>query len=246
MSAAEAGEPGWRYHAPVRLDRTPRVLFLPGASGDGRFWQPVTERLPATWDCVRLDWPGLGRVPPDPTVTGLDDLVARVLHAIDGPADLVAQSMGGVVAVRVALARPDLVRRLVLTATSGGVDVARFGAEDWRADYAREFPGVARWILEERSDLTERIPTIQAPTLLLWGDADPISPVAIGRHLAQLLPRAALVVVPGGDHMFARDRAPEVASHILRHPGVRFDSSTLSPRPDPASRSFDDLIRPSQ
>ena len=29
-----------------------RVLFLPGASGDGRFWHPVAERPPVEWEKV--------------------------------------------------------------------------------------------------------------------------------------------------------------------------------------------------
>jgi pimeloyl-ACP methyl ester carboxylesterase len=66
-------------------------------------------------------------------------------------------------------------------------------------------------------DLTDRIPAIACPTLLLWSDADPISPLAVGEALARRLPRAELVVIPGADHMFARDRAGEVAPHVARH-----------------------------
>jgi pimeloyl-ACP methyl ester carboxylesterase len=58
---------------------------------------------------------------------------------------------------------------------------------------------------------------INAPTLLIWGDADPISPPAVGVRLQSLLPGADLVVVRGGDHMLARDRAGEVAPHIHAH-----------------------------
>ncbi len=137
----------------------------------------------------------------------MEGLVARVLPHIDRPVDLVAQSMGGVVAVRAVLDRPHLVRRLVLSATSGGIDVKRFEAEDWRPEYEREYPEAARWILEFRADLTDRIPSIEAPTLLLWSEADAISPVAVGEYLVRLLPRAELVVVKAPGHMFARDRA---------------------------------------
>jgi pimeloyl-ACP methyl ester carboxylesterase len=50
-----------------------------------------------------------------------------------------------------------------------------------------------------------------APTLLVWSDADRISPLGVGRRLAEILPRAELVVIPGVDHMFARDHADRVA-----------------------------------
>jgi pimeloyl-ACP methyl ester carboxylesterase len=195
-----------------------RILFLPGASGDGRFWHPVAARLPAAWERPFLDWPGLGRIPSCPDVTGLVDLARLVLErAGAGPVDLVAQSMGGVVAMMTVLARPECVRRLVLTATSAGIDIGPFAPEDWRPDYVREFPGAAPWILTERPNLAARLPSVAAPTLLLWSDADPISPLAVGRRLAELLPRAELVVIPGVDHMFARDHPEPVAPHVVRH-----------------------------
>lgn len=195
-----------------------RVLFLPGASGDGRFWRPVAERLPAAWDKTFFDWPGLGPIPARPDVAGLADLARLVLErAGAGPVDLVAQSMGGVVAMMALLTRPASIRRLVLTATSAGIDIAPFAPEDWRPEYAQEFPGAASWILTERPDLSARLPSVTAPTLLVWSDADPICPLGVGRRLAELLPRAELIVVPGVDHMFARDHPESVAPHVLHH-----------------------------
>jgi pimeloyl-ACP methyl ester carboxylesterase len=195
-----------------------QVLFLPGASGDGRFWHPVADRLPATWAKVFFDWPGLGHIPARADVRGLADLARLVIEAMGAtPVDLVAQSMGGVVASMVALARPTGVRRLILTATSAGLDIAPYSPEDWRPKYVREFPGAAPWIVAERPNLSDRPPSVNAPTLLLWSDADPISPVGVGRRLAQLLPHAELVVLPAEGHMFARDQADLVAPHVLRH-----------------------------
>jgi pimeloyl-ACP methyl ester carboxylesterase len=194
------------------------VLFLPGASGDGRFWWPVADRVPAAWDKTFFDWPGLGRIPPRPEVAGFDDLARLVLdRAGAAPFDLVAQSMGGVVAMMVALAHPERVRRLVLSATSAGIDLAPFAPEDWRPEYAQEFPDAAPWILDERPDFSARLKTMAAPTLLLWSEADPISPVGVGRRLAGLLPRAELVVLSAAGHMFARDHADIVAPHVERH-----------------------------
>jgi pimeloyl-ACP methyl ester carboxylesterase len=197
--------------------RHPRVVFLPGASGDGRFWRSLGARLPTEWPKTFLDWPGLGAVAASPEVTGFHDLVRLALEGPDEPVDLVAQSMGGVVALQAVLSHPARVRRLVLVATSGGVDTRGFGAADWRPDYAREFPDARPWILEARPDLTGALPTVQAPALLIWGDADPISPVAVGRYLVGVLPRARLVIVPGGDHALGRDRVADIAPAVERH-----------------------------
>jgi pimeloyl-ACP methyl ester carboxylesterase len=194
------------------------VVFLPGAGGDPGFWRPVGDRLPAVpGRRTYLGWPGLGDRPADPDVRGLDDLVEMVEGALTRPAALVAQSMGGVVALRVALRRPERVRRLVLAATSGGVDVAGLGGADWRPDYRRQFPRAARWILDERADLTADLGRVPAPALLLWGDRDPISPVAVGERLASLLPDATLRVIPGGGHGFAAERPGDVAPLIAAH-----------------------------
>jgi pimeloyl-ACP methyl ester carboxylesterase len=198
-------------------DAVVRVLFLPGASGQGAFWQPVADLLPSGWEKRCLDLPGLGDVPADPAVASFDDLADWVLGQVDGPVDLVAQSMGGVVAVRAALRRPAPVRRLVLVATSGGLDLAALGAEDWRAAYRARFPAAAPWVTADRAYLTAHIPSVATPTLLLWSDADPISPPAVGELLRDLLPNAELVVIPGGDHMFARDNPTVVAPHLERH-----------------------------
>jgi pimeloyl-ACP methyl ester carboxylesterase len=193
------------------------LMFLPGASGNVQFWKPVSERLSHPGARRFVAWPGFGGVPADPGVGGIDDLVARVVHDITGPVALLAQSMGGVIAVRAALEKPSLVRHLVLSVTSAGIDVASLGAEDWRPSFRASNLGSPRWFIDERSDLTERLHEIAIPVLLLWGDADPISPVAVGRRLSQLFPRAQLVVFARGTHDLVLERADEVAPHIERY-----------------------------
>jgi pimeloyl-ACP methyl ester carboxylesterase len=200
-------------------------VFLPGALGAAGFWRPVGELLPDAWEKVYLAWPGLGAQQPDPDVQGFDDLVSLVERELGGAGDLVAQSMGAVVAVRVASRHPDRVRRLVLVATSGGVDVSRLGGADWRDEYRRDHPAAAGWITRDSPDQSNEIARITAPTLLLWGDSDPISPVAVGEHLLSLLPNARLHVVTGGSHSLAVDRAREVAPLIAAH----LASGTVTP-----------------
>lgn len=196
----------------------PRLLFLPGAGGSPGFWRPLGDRLPAGWEKRYFGWPGLGDQPHDPAVTGLGDLVAMVERELgDRPADLLAQSMGGVVAMSVAIRNPGRVRRMVLSVTSGGVDAVREHAADWREGYRREHPDAAAWITEDRTDLTREIPRVACPTLLIWGDADPISSLAVGERLRALMPDARLHVVPGGGHDLVETRAGEVAEIVRRH-----------------------------
>lgn len=192
-----------------------RTLFLPGASGSADFWKPVARA--AGLEGTFLSWPGLGMEPPRPDITGIDSLVALAAREIAAPVDILAQSMGGVIALRLALAFPHRVRRLVLAVTSGGLPVADLGGADWRAEYFSTFPGAARWIADPVPDLSDHLPAIAAPTLLLWGDADPISPVAVGERLLALLPRARLRVLPGAGHDLVRTHAAAIAPDIRQH-----------------------------
>ena len=128
-----------------------RILFLPGSGASPDFWKPVGTRLPALAEGVfRLARASATSrtIPPSRAWTISSRLVAAKM---DEPVDLVAQSMGGVIAARLALEQPDLVRRLVLIVTSGGVDMAGFGAADWRADYRKSFPRAVEWITAARS-----------------------------------------------------------------------------------------------
>jgi pimeloyl-ACP methyl ester carboxylesterase len=105
----------------------------------------------------------------------------------------------------------------VLTVTSGGVDMSDLQAEDWRPAFFAANPTTPCWFADYRSDMSEAIRTIGAPTLLLWGDADPISPVAVGERLQRLLPASDLHVIAGGEHDLANKLAARVASLIDAH-----------------------------
>lgn len=187
-------------------------------SGSGSFWHPVAQRLPEACDNVLLDWPGLGDVPRSPSVQGFDDLVALVLAELATPSAIVAQSMGGAVAIAAALVAPNAVTKLVLCATSGGVDMT--GAMDWRPTYRDTWPAAPAWALEKPPDRSTDLGRLRQPTLLLWASDDPISPVTVGQHLEKQIPRSTLVVVASDNHMFARDSPQLVAPTIRAHLGL--------------------------
>ncbi len=195
-----------------------KLLFLPGASGNRQFWDPVKAELDHFGDATTLGWPGLGGVPEDPNVTHFDHLVDLVRRELREPAHLIAQSMGTVVALRTALAAPQFVASLVLVATAGGIDVQRLGATDWRDGAPAWHPKNApRYFFDETSDFSREIQTITAQTLLLCGDEDPLSPVAVSERLLTLLPNARLSIVTGGDHDLAHVHAHDVAARISEH-----------------------------
>jgi pimeloyl-ACP methyl ester carboxylesterase len=145
------------------------LVFLPGASGAADFWYPLGALLPVEWEKTYLSWPGLGNQTHDSTVNSFDDLVALAAKKIKKPTIIVAQSMGGIVGVRLALQYPEQITSLILVATSGGVDVSGLGGADWRDAYLKSFPHSKMWITTEKPDHSTDIQKIVCPTLLLWG-----------------------------------------------------------------------------
>jgi pimeloyl-ACP methyl ester carboxylesterase len=202
-----------------------KLIFLPGAGGSPHFWQPVANLLVHPARRVLLGWPGFGAVPINPKVQSIQDLVALVVDEIDQPSALIAQSMGGVIAIQAALKRPDLVTHLVLTVTSGGVNMSDLHAEDWRPAFIEANPTIPRWFAEYKDDISCAVGSVLAPALLLWGDADPISPVVVGLRLKELLPASNLHVFPGGKHDLANKLALSVAPLIDEHLKMRSNLS---------------------
>jgi poly(3-hydroxyoctanoate) depolymerase len=191
-------------------------------SGHGEFWAPVADLLTVDGHrCTLIDWPGLGGNPVDPQVNSYDDLVDLVASNLvasnlDGPTVLVAQSMGGYVALRVALDERSspLISHVVLAVTSGGVDLASLGAIDWRPSSRAAHPDAPPWAFAPTIDLASRLGEITVPCLLLWATDDETSPVAVGRHLNGLLPDSRLVTYDCDDHWVARIHSSEVAAEI--------------------------------
>jgi pimeloyl-ACP methyl ester carboxylesterase len=195
-----------------------RLIFFPGAGGSEAFWRPVADRLAHLGDRFIVGYPGFGGVDPAPQVNSLDDLYRwTVARLPPGASHIIAQSMGGILAARLAIEQPERIGRLVLVATTGGVDVQRLGAEDWRAEYLESMPHLPRWFIDDRTDLTDRLGAILAPTLLLWSDSDPLSPLAVAHFLRTRIHGARIVTVAGGSHAFANERPDEVAAIIAAH-----------------------------
>ncbi len=200
------------------MSSLPSLVFLPGAGADPAFWRPVGDRLPSAWPKTYLSWPGLGHNPPSPHVSSLLDLVRLTEAHIElGNVDLVAHSFGGAVALMTALRNPEKVRRLVLATSAAGLPVSHLGASDWRSSYREAYPHAAEWVYSAQSNLTEQLSAVTQPTLLLWGDNDPISPVAVGEHLQRALSHATLYVVRGGTHALAVENTDEIAPLVARH-----------------------------
>ncbi len=110
---------GWGTHGD-----SPPLLLCHGFSGSSHDFAMQIEPLAERRQVVSIDHRGHGRSQKLRTVErySIDRLAADVIAFLDAevgrPVDLLGHSMGGAISLRVTLARPDLVRSLILMDTS--------------------------------------------------------------------------------------------------------------------------------
>jgi 2-succinyl-6-hydroxy-2,4-cyclohexadiene-1-carboxylate synthase len=98
------------------------VVLLHGFAGTGRAWDPVVERLDGErYTALAPDLRGHGDARDARPVT-FEACVDDMLAAAPARFVLCGYSMGGRIAQHVALAAPDRIERLVLVATTAGLD----------------------------------------------------------------------------------------------------------------------------
>jgi pimeloyl-ACP methyl ester carboxylesterase len=99
------------------------ILLLHGLGGTWQYWERTLELLAGRARPIALDLPGFGQSDAPPGGYELDsagDRLAAALRTLGGtPAVIVGHSMGGPLAVRLAVRHPDAVSRLVLVGPSG-------------------------------------------------------------------------------------------------------------------------------
>ena len=112
----------------------PPVVFIQGVGVHGRGWTPQIDELRSRFTCLCFDNRGLGgSQPPGGAITVeqmADDALALMTHVGWDSAHLVGHSLGGPVALEIALRQPARTRSLSLLCTvARGADATRLS---WR------------------------------------------------------------------------------------------------------------------
>jgi pimeloyl-ACP methyl ester carboxylesterase len=94
----------------------PRVVFVHGLFGQGKNWTTIARGLADSHRVTLIDLPNHGHSPWTDRVDYLDmaELLATEIEQFGEPVTLVGHSMGGKVAMQLALRRPELLRALVV------------------------------------------------------------------------------------------------------------------------------------
>lgn len=97
----------------------PPLLLLHGLASSSRYWEPHFATVGRSYRAIAPDLLGFGRSPkPRASAYGPDEHLAAlsrsVVPRLDRPVTLVGHSMGAVLALHLAVTRPELVERLIL------------------------------------------------------------------------------------------------------------------------------------
>jgi pimeloyl-ACP methyl ester carboxylesterase len=178
-------------------------------------------------------------------------------HLDIGRAILAGQSMGGAIAQTMALQMSDRVAGLVLIGTAARLAVnpvilntilndpvavadlfvrwywAKETGDRLRALGKKQLLAIdpqvtyGDYLACDAFDLTDQLAQITAPTLIIGGEADKMTPFSLSESLAAQISRSTLVKLEGAGHLLHLERPQEVADHITRWLGAQSFTTSI-------------------
>jgi pimeloyl-ACP methyl ester carboxylesterase len=219
----EAGRPGmWP------------VILIHGAGGSSNIWLRQIQALEENFQVLAIDLPGHGYSEGngEETIEDYVRFVSAWLEALDlRQVFLVGHSMGGAIAMSLALSFPEKIRKMALAGSGARLRVPPevFAAlnKDFkeairvicRYAYSSHFPTYLLSLVEaemgkarpevflkdlvacDAFDMRSQLSQIQVPSLILCGREDRFTPLELSLFLRDNLPNSRLEVIEGAGHM---------------------------------------------
>ena len=201
-----------------------RIVFCHGLFGQGKNWTRIAKELAASHRVTLVDMPDHGRSAWSERFDYLDaaDRVAGLLAA-DDPVALVGHSMGGKIAMLLALRHPELVARLAVVDVSPVRLPARGGVRPLHRGDAGDRPRDARAPRRRRRSARRRRAQPGGAQLPAAEPAPPRRRLAVAAQPRAPRPR------PRRDHGLAR--RPARRRHAVRRAGAVGGGRGLAVRP---------------
>ncbi len=238
-------EVGWRQVCvngrPVRygvVGMGEPVILVHGLAASARWWRRNIPVLAARHQVYLVDLPGFGALrrhrPRLVLAEAASWLLAWMVAAGLREAHLVGHSMGGYICLRLAASRPEVVRRLALVAPAGlpagrslpgylpplltlirqtPAPLLPLLVHDALRAGPRALLRTARDLLAE--DVRADLASVAAPTLLVWGEHDPLVPPALAAVLRREIPNSRLLMLSETGHVPMVERPEEFNAALL-------------------------------
>jgi pimeloyl-ACP methyl ester carboxylesterase len=213
----------------------PPVLLLHGGACDSADWVETMVPLSGSYTFYAPDLVGYGQSDRNRDgyyLSDFTDSTKGLIEALglDSPLVIVGHSLGGRVALDIALNHPDKVRKLALIDTTGFSRLARWGSFLGTMAYLiRRLPGrpqpYPRFMMENGAVpdwvCLDRLPELKMPILILWNRRDPYYTVKGALRAKELMPQAQLEIMPRyghAPHRTERDSFNKLLAAFLAKP----------------------------
>jgi 3-oxoadipate enol-lactonase len=201
----------------------PPLVALHDLGQTGESMIDALGELAGTYRIIAPDLRGHGASPAPHGPWSIDDFasdVARLTAAEGGGAILVGVGLGAAAGLALALGHPGLVSGLVVSGTSPrgedseGQDRWARAARALRQRRGAEGLALAAEAMGTRPDWRGALAQVEAPVIVLAGDADRAVPAEVQRELSAWMQNARFRVVSGSGHNLAVEGTAELVSAV--------------------------------
>jgi pimeloyl-ACP methyl ester carboxylesterase len=213
------------------------LVMMHGGLVDARFFEPNIGPLAERFHVFLPERRGHGHTPDvDGPITYqlmTDDTIAFLEQVVGQPADLVGHSDGAVVALLVAMQRPELVKRLVLISGGFNKSGAAMPEMAWDVEQVTQFLGPAYGEVSPDGEAhfpvvaakigvlaatepnlsASELSAVTARSLVMFSDDD-LMTLTHAVDMYDALPNAELAIVPGTSHFLTQEK-PHLVNEIV-------------------------------
>ena len=226
------------YHHPDQVNMS--LLMIHGAGGDHTLF-PIAS-LTQGINIYALDLPGHGRSKGSnrPTIEGYADFIEDFVKRLGlQKVTVCGHSMGGAIAMTLALRKLPWIDKLILVGTGARLKVNPLIFQLIKDAFENAIQTTAQFLYGPKAspemiqigqqsmrkispqvlmddfracdhfNVMEKVREINTPTLVIVGDSDQMTPPKYSQYLAQHIPNAQMLVIEEAGHMVALERPEE-------------------------------------
>jgi pimeloyl-ACP methyl ester carboxylesterase len=215
------------------------LVFIHGAGGNWTSWYLQRDYFSRDFNCFIMELPGHGAAQSQ----GAQEVKSYALWIMGALEELevsnpvvIGHSMGGAVAMDLALRFPPFPKALILVGTGAKLRILPRILDEIKENFVHAVESVCQIIFAkdapkemlqvataemlktspdvlhgdfsacDRFDIMEEVGEIKTPTLIICGDQDALTPIKYSRYLAERISGSRLEVIEGAGHMVMLER----------------------------------------
>lgn len=219
------------------------LILVPGMIISSSYMIPLSLELAPYCSVHMVDFPGYGRSDKPARTLDIGELSQALCLWMGAnnlaKATLVANSFGCQIAAEFAVRHPDRVDKLVLQGPTVDPEargifrqalrlkinswretkpVGMISAKDYRSAGLSRVFGTIRMVLRDR--IEDKLPRIEAPTLIVRGGRDPVVPQEWAERATSLVPHSELKIIAEGAHTLNYSEPERFSRVILGFLGI--------------------------